>query len=385
MNEPPGVAATAPRPRVAILKSNDYGAWQGGYCRGLHAGDIGPYGLRGLERAGFDLRYSDGAYRLPWRSAALSRPLRKIGHLRPELQGLQGALSTLPLVARSDVTLAIFEDQGLCAASAKAHGLAPFNGRPLAVISCWLAETWKELDRRSLAAVRRALAAVDVLLFFSANQAAVFEHALGVDPARMACVPFGIDQRFFTPRSDSEQGDWILSVGRDHSRDHAVLIEAVRGTGMRLRLVGPDASELGALPPEVESISHLNHLAYREALSEAAVVAVPTVAPAYPSGQTVVLEAMSMGNALVTTDSPAMRDYVTAGVNGELVRRGDVEELRRVLRELLADRERRERLGSGGRHAVEAHFNDAAMWEAVGERLRTLTRPAARRGWRTQP
>jgi len=385
MRRPPGVAAPAPRPRVALLKANDYSAWQNGYSRGLHAGDIGPYGLRGLERAGFDLRYNESAHRLPWRSAALSRPLRKIGHLRPELQGLQGALSTLPLVMRSEVTLAIFEDQGLCAASAKAHGLPPFNGRPLAVISCWLAETWKELDRRSLAAVRRALGAVDVLLFFSANQAAVFEHELGVDPARMACVPFGIDQRFFTPRGESEQGDWILSVGRDHSRDHAVLIEAVRGTGMRLRLVGPDASELGPLPAEVESIAHLDHLAYREALAEAAVVAVPTVAPAYPSGQTVVLEAMSMGKALVTTDSPAMRDYVTAGVNGELVPRGDIEALRRVLRELLADRERRERLGGTGRQAVEANFTDAAMWAAVGERLRALTRPARLPDWRTQP
>lgn len=385
MNEPPYVAATAPRPRVALLKANDYSAWQGGYSRGLHAGDIGPYGLRGLERAGFDLRYNDSAHRLPWRSAAISRPLRKIGHLRPELQGLQGALSTLPLVARSDMTLAIFEDQGLCAATAKAHGLAPFAGRPLAIISCWLAETWMELDRRSLAVVRRALAAVDVLLFFSANQASVFEHELGVDPARLACVPFGIDQRFFTPAGESEQGDWILAVGRDHSRDHALLIEAVRGTGMRLRLVGPSASELGALPPEVESISHLDHLAYREALSEAAVVAVPTIAPAYPSGQTVVLEAMSMGRALVTTDSPAMRDYVTAGVNGELVPRGDADALRRVLRELLADRERRERLGSAGRQAVEANFTDAAMWAAVGERLHALTRPSRRRGWKTRP
>lgn len=375
---PGGAPSAGVRPSLAILKSGDYGSWQDGYRRGLHAGDVGPYGMRGLEQAGFRLRIGDGASRLPWRSPAVARPLRKIGHLRPELSGLQGALSSIPLLARADATLAVFEDQGLCAASAKARGLAPFAGRPLAVVSCWLAETWMEMDGRTLDAVRRALAAVDVLFFFSANQAEVFEHELGVDPARLACVPFGIDHRFFSPRPEAG-GRGILAVGRDHSRDHALLIEAVRGTGMPLRLVGPEPGSLGDLPAEVELISQFDHLAYREALAGAAVVAVPTIAPAYPSGQTVVLEAMSMGRALVVTDSPAMRDYVTPGLNGELVPPGDATALSRVLRELLADPGRRERLGLAGRETVERRFNDRLMWEAVAERLREIM-PRPRRG-----
>jgi glycosyltransferase involved in cell wall biosynthesis len=362
------------RPSLAIIKSGDYGAWQEGYRRGLHAGDIGPYGMRGLEQTGFRLLVSDGALHLPWRSPAIVRPLRKIGHLRPELSGLQGALSTLALIARADATLAVFEDQGLCAASAKARGLAPFSGRQLAIVSCWLAETCKELDGRTLGAVRRALAAVDVLFFFSANQAAVLEHELGVDPARLACVPFGIDHRFFSPRpvTGGPSSHGILAVGRDHSRDHALLIEAVRGTGMPLRLVGPEPGSLGDLPAEVELISQLDHRAYRAALAGAAVVAVPTVAPAYPSGQTVVLEAMSMGRPVVVTDSPAMRDYVTSGVNGELVPAGDAAALSRLLRELLEDPGRGERLGRAGRETVERRFNDRLMWEAVGGRLHEI-------------
>lgn len=373
-------SAEAP-PSLAILKSGDYGSWQEGYRRGLHAGDIGPYGMRGLEQAGFRLLIGDGASRLPWHSPAIARPLRKIGHLRPELSGLQGALSTIPLLARADATLAVFEDQGLCAASAKARGLAPFASRPLAIVSCWLAETWREMDGRTLEAVRRALGAVDVLFFFSANQAAVFEHELGVDPARLACVPFGIDHRFFSPPPLTEglSSNGILAVGRDHSRDHALLIEAVRGTGMPLRLVGPEPGSLGELPVEVELISQLDHVAYREALAAAAVVAVPTVAPAYPSGQTVVLEAMSMGRPVVVTDSPAMRDYVAPGVNGELVPPGDAGALSRVLRDLLDDPARCERIGLAGRETVESRFNDRLMWEAVAERLREIM-PRPRRG-----
>jgi glycosyltransferase involved in cell wall biosynthesis len=369
---------SAAGPSVAVLKLHDYRSWQRGYERGLHAGDIGPYGLRGLERAGFELRYTDAAYRLPWSSGAIARPLRKVGFLRPELSGLLGTLTAAPLVARSNAALAIFEDQGLSAATAKARGIAPFAGRSLAMISCWLAETWEELDERSLTAVRRALAAVDVVMFYSSNQAAVFERELGVDPARLACVPFGIDHRFFAPaQAPGEEDGCILAVGRDQSRDHALLIEAVRSTGMRLRLVGSIHGAPVSMPPEVESIDHLDHLAYREALAQATVVAVPTTAPAYPSGQTVVLEAMAMGKAVVTTDSPAMREYVTDGENGELVPRGDPGALARTLRRLLEDPERRSRLGRAGREAVESRFNDTLMWQAVAERLRPLTYQAA--------
>jgi glycosyltransferase involved in cell wall biosynthesis len=374
---------TAPvrrQPSLALLKLHDYGAWERGYACGLSAGDIGPYGMRGLERAGFALRWTDAAHRLPWCSPLIARPARKVAHLRPELSGMLGALVAVPAVARSQATLAVFEDQGLVAATAKAHGLWPFAGRPLAIVSCWLAETWSELDERALAAHRKALAAVDRLLFFSANQATIFEHELGVDPARLACVPFGVDHRFFAPRETAEDPEdamdaedaFILSVGRDQSRDHPLLIEAVRGSGVRLRLVGPVAESLSAVPPEVETITSLGHVAYRRLLARAAVVAVPTTAPAYPSGQTVVLEAMAMGKPVVVTDSPAMREYVTPGVTGELVAPGDPGALARALQALLDDPQRRLRLGRAGRQAVETRFNDVAMWKAVAQCLRPL-------------
>jgi glycosyltransferase involved in cell wall biosynthesis len=369
------------RPTLALLKLNDYQAWQSRYDRGLQPGDIGPYGMRGLEQAGFELRYTDAARRMPWCAPLIARPLRKIAHLRPEFSGLLAALTTVPLVARSDATLAVFEDQGLGAATAKARGLPPFANHALAIVSCWLAETWKELDGRSLAAVRRALAAVDTLLFFSSNQARIFERELGVDPACLACVPFGIDHRFFKPLAKPvEQNGCILAVGRDRSRDHSLLVEAVRGTGMRLMLVGPALDAPEKMPEEVDVISHLDHIAYRRALAQAAVVAVPTTAPAYPSGQTVVLEAMAMCKAVVTTDSPAMREYVTAGVTGELVPSGDAGALARTLRHLLDAPDRRMRLGQAGRESVERRFNDVAMWGAVAEHLRPLMDPSGRSG-----
>jgi glycosyltransferase involved in cell wall biosynthesis len=374
----PAPDGRARRPTLAVLKLQDYAAWDREYARGACAGDLGPYGLRALERLGFDLSWTDAAHRQPWRSAPIARPLRKLSHVRPELAGARNALVSAPLLARAHATLAVFEDQGLFVASAKARHLRPFAARPLALISCWLAESAGHLDERTLMALRRALAATELVMFFSANQRRIFEELYGLDPARLAAIPFGVDHRFFAPSAPGaaavEEKPLILAVGRDRSRDHDLLAAAVRGTGMRVRLIGTPPST-GA-PPEMELSDAVDHLAYRALLARAAVVVVPTHAPQYPGGQTVVLEAMSMGRAVVTTDSAAMRDYVTPGVTGELVARGDARELATALGALLADPDRRRRLGAAGRRAVETRFNDIAMWQAVAGHLSGLI-PAA--------
>jgi glycosyltransferase involved in cell wall biosynthesis len=99
---------------------------------------------------------------------------------------------------------------------------------------------------------------------------------------------------------------------------------------------------------------------------------VTTTAPRYPSGQTVVLEAMAMGKPVVVTDSPAMRDYVAPDVQGLLVPPADPPALAGAIDALLADGERRRRLGRAGREAVESTFNQEAMWAKIAAGLHSL-------------
>jgi glycosyltransferase involved in cell wall biosynthesis len=368
----------AQRTALALLKLQDYEAWSAAHLQGACSGDIGPYGLRALLERGYDLRFSDAPQRRPWSSPLLKRPFRKLAHLRPELEGALGGLLSLRAIAGSQLMLGIFEEQGMFAATAKARGLAPFANRPLCVIACWLAEDCRHFDARTLAAVRRSLQAVDRLLYFSSNQAATFTEELGVEPARLGCVPFGVDDRFFSPAGVADEG-YVLAVGRDRSRDHALLVNAVRDSGLDVRLAGPTAAELPALPSEVRLLGAVDHRSYRDLLARAAVVVVPTHAPRYPGGQTVVLEAMAMGKPVLTTDSAAMRDYVTPGLDGELVAQGDGRALLEGLRALLADDVRRRALGERARETVEQRFNHRAMWNAVADQLDPLARAPARR------
>ncbi|MCW3063423.1 MAG: glycosyl transferase group 1 [Solirubrobacterales bacterium] len=360
-------------PRLAVVKYHDYGAWRAEHAAGRAAGGLGPYGIDSLASHGFTIAYSDRAWRRPWAWPVVLRPLRKLARLRPELSGLRETLASRREVRGADVVLGIFEDHGMFAAFARAHSLPGLAPRAVALIACWLAEDCQDFDRRTLAAYRRALAAVERLFCFSENQRAVFEEVFGVDPARIHVVPFGIDAGFFRPEEGPEE-DYVLAIGRDRGRDPRVLVEAMGRSGGRLRLFAPPGSvDEGTLPANVElTTAPVDHVRYREILARARVVAVTTTAPRYPSGQTVVLEAMAMGKPVVVTDSPAMRDYVVPDVHGVLVPPSDPGALARAIDELLGDGERRRRLGRAGRAAVEARFNQDAMWAQIAAGLRSL-------------
>jgi glycosyltransferase involved in cell wall biosynthesis len=360
-------------PRLAIVKHHDYGAWRDEHAAGRAAGGLGPYGIDALSAHGFELSWSDRAWRSPWTRPAVLRPLRKLAALRPELSGLRDTLASRREVRRADITLGIFEDYGMFAAYARARSLPGLAPRAVALIACWLAEDSRGFDRRRLAAYRRCLEAVDVVFCFSHNQVPVLREAFGLDADRVRVIPYGIDSRFYSPDSAPEE-DYVLAIGRDRGRDHRTLVEAMRRSDARLRLFAPEDMVDGtSLPPNVElTTERIDHPTYRDILARARVVAVTTTAPRYPSGQTVVLEAMAMAKPLVVTDSPAMRDYVTPDVEGVLVPAGDPAAVATAIDELLADDARRRRLGRAGREAVERRFNQDEMWAQVADGLRPL-------------
>jgi glycosyltransferase involved in cell wall biosynthesis len=355
-------------PRVAVVKHQDYATWRNEHAAGRSAGGLGPYGVDALEAHGFEVTWSDRAFRPPWSLPAVLRPLRKLAALRPELSGLRAALSSRRELRDAEIALGIFEDYGMFAAFARAHALPLLAPRKVALVVCWLAEDHARMDARTLHAHRRCLQAVDAVFCFSHNQVPVLRDVFGID-ARV--VPFGIDATFFAPGPDADDG-FVLAIGRDRGRDHRALVEAMRHTDARLRLFAPPGM-VDDVPSNVElTTERIDHVAYRAILRKAAVVAVTTTAPAYPSGQTVVLEAMATGKPVVVTDSPAMRDYVTPGVQGILVPRDDPRAVAAAIDELLADPARRRKLGQAGRQAVEARFNQEEMWAQIAAGLRDL-------------
>ena len=94
----------------------------------------------------------------------------------------------------------------------------------------------------------------------------------------------------------------VLAVGRDRGRDWRTFFDAVRNTDLRVRVVCRPALLAGLdVPANVEVVGVVDRASYRELLASAAVVAVITETLPYPTGQSVLLEAMAMGRCCVVT------------------------------------------------------------------------------------
>jgi glycosyltransferase involved in cell wall biosynthesis len=93
--------------------------------------------------------------------------------------------------------------------------------------------------------------------------------------------------------------------------------------------------------------------------ARATVVVVPVVESPFPFGITTLLEAMSMGKAVIVSGTEGLRGLVNDGETGLVVAPGDPAALRTAVVDLLADPEKRRRLGQAARRtAVEQYGLD---------------------------
>lgn len=203
---------------------------------------------------------------------------------------------------------------------------------------------------------------------------------LGSDPAHTHVLPMGADVSAIRPlaaeavRSDNR----VLFVGRLVEKKGLIhLIEAVRGiddSKVELRVVGdgPLRTELEAAASGL-NVTFLGALGRQQLAAEygsAAVAAFPSVLAA--SGDqdglpVALLEAMSTGAPVVVSDLPGLAEAVVDGVSGRVVQPGSASELAASIRELLANADLRERLGSGASHRADEY-----SVESIGRRYVAL-------------
>ncbi|MEP4651034.1 MAG: glycosyltransferase [Ilumatobacter sp.] len=155
-------------------------------------------------------------------------------------------------------------------------------------------------------------------------------------------------------------------MGRDLGRDWRTLADAVRGTGWKVELVTRAMQvENIDLPAEIRHRHSLPRDQYLQLLADATIVVVPTHVRAYPSGQTVLLEAMALGKPCVVTDTPAMREYATDEVTALVVPPHDPPAVKRTIQRLLDEPLLRARLGSQAK-STEAEYGGAGvMWVEI--------------------
>lgn len=208
-----------------------------------------------------------------------------------------------------------------------------------------------------------ALTNVDSMVCVSSAQVE-FLKRIGIPGEQLHFIPWGIDKNFFSPVKRPQGVNYIFSAGRDRARDYVTLIKATEGLGIILKIAASprNLEMISMMPSHVKPYFDIPYVQLREMYAGASFVVVPTYGDDFPygsdcSGQTVMLEAMAMGKAVIASGRKSVYDYIEDGKNGLIVQPGDVEGLRAAIKDLLKDRDKAEALGRSARESVEQEFN----------------------------
>ncbi len=226
------------------------------------------------------------------------------------------------------------------------------------------------------------------LITVSSSSATDIIEDFGVSPRQLHTVPLGVDTELFRPREQRRVPGRIVAVASADKplKGIAHLLKAVarlRHThDLELRLIakleanGPTEkliAELG-ISDIVTAEGGLSDEALAQVLASAEIACIPSM---YEGFSLPAVEAMASGTPLVASRAGALPEVV--GDCAELVEPGNVDELTRVLGELLHSPDRLHRMGIDGRRRALEVFS----WAAVGARTVSVYEQAiARHGSR---
>jgi len=232
--------------------------------------------------------------------------------------------------------------------------------------------TWKGMIVHAIVRpmYRKALASNDVVFFQNRDNLALFceEGVLG-DPRKAVLIPgTGVDLAHYAPVPPWIRPITFLMIARllydkgvREYVESARLLKAVYPEA-RFRLLGPlDPNPMGVPLRIVEDWQRERVIEYlpetrdvRNFLAETSVYVLPSYHEGMPR---TVLEAMSMGRPIVTTDAPGCRETVVAGRNGYIIPIRDSRALYKAMERFLIDPSLIPAMGHQSRQLAEDRFD----------------------------
>lgn len=208
---------------------------------------------------------------------------------------------------------------------------------------------------------------IDRIILWSESQKALLVELFGISSARIAVIPYFVDQQFWRPMDSTT--DSICAAGNSR-RDYATLIEAVQGLPIPCRIVTqarPAYQNSGDWDLTGKSISAVDLPAnvisgpaspveLRATYARSRFVVVPLFPSFRDSGITSVAEAMAMGKAVICSRIYGQIDFVEDGKTGLFVPPGDPQALRAAIQYLWEHPDIAAQMGAEGRKRVEEIF-----------------------------
>lgn len=214
---------------------------------------------------------------------------------------------------------------------------------------------------------RFALARCHRVIFLNSDDLEHFTSLGLVDPGRAAVIKGeGVDLTDFSAVPVPSTPSFLMLarlIGDKGVREYcnAALQLKLRYPHVAFRLAGMEETSRDAIRPEelqgwIEAgIDYLGDLRdVRPALAESSVYVLPSYREGVPRS---ILEAMSIGRAVVTTDVPGCRETVIDQVNGFLIPPRDVESLVSTMARFIEDPSLSARMGRQSRRVAEENFD----------------------------
>ncbi len=156
---------------------------------------------------------------------------------------------------------------------------------------------------------------------------------------RAVFAPLPADGDFEAARGAAGDGSYVFAGG-GAGRDFGSVIQALGGTEVPLEIVTFSPATLGwegELPSNCRVHWRMPVQAFLDRIAASLLVVVPLLDSSSDFGQTTVVQALSLGKAVVATRSPGVVDYIEDGKEGFLVEAGDVGAYRTALLQLAQD------------------------------------------------
>ena len=230
--------------------------------------------------------------------------------------------------------------------------------------------------------LRLVLRGAATVVAFTDEQRSFVAAEFGVDPARIAVVPNGVDDTFLcADQRLLHSKPRLLFVGRLVVQKNLLLfLRALDGVSEQFETTLVGEGELEADLKEAVDDLRLQNVRFhglaqgaelRELYRKADVFVLPSAWEGMPL---VLLEALAMGLPIVATDIPGNRDVVAHGQNGVLVPPGDPSALRQALLSVTGDLERYRRMSETSRRLAGKY-----SWKAVSAEFERLYAQASKR------
>ena len=200
--------------------------------------------------------------------------------------------------------------------------------------------------------MRWCLSSVHLFVCSSRAEARYYQDVFGWPSSKICYVPNLIDPGLLERVPEKEE-DYIMSAGRVF-RDWGTLLDVSRRVDVPFVIVAsPSSLDTRDVPPNVKIRYNIPGSEFIDLMARSLAVVLPLENRKISIGQTVLLQGMALGKAVIATRVNGTEDYIEHMKTGILVPPNDPTALEAAITTLVGDMELRSRLGRAARDRVK--------------------------------